>query len=115
MPQAAFLLRQSFSLRQQAAPLVEKLRPYVDRVRPYVDKLHGHAVTAVDAVGNWLHRGIVQVGKLSPRTAKQLEAVEAWVSHSDRRKLSVAALAVVLVLGTGFAAIFPEAAGRYAA
>src|SRR5712691_1509602 len=90
-----------------------KLRPYVDRVRPYVDKLHGHAVTAVDAVGSWLHRGIVQVGKLSPRTAKQLEAVEAWVSHSDRRKLSVAALAVVLVLGTGFAAIFPEAAGRY--
>ncbi len=94
-------------------PYVEKLRPYVDRVRPYVDKLHGHAVTAVDAVGSWLHRGIVQVGKLSPRTAKQLEAVEAWVSHSDRRKLSVAALAVVLVLGTGFAAIFPETAGRY--
>src|SRR6266705_146143 len=90
-----------------------KLHPYVDRVRPYVDKLHGHAVTAVDAVGSWLHRGIVQVGKLSPRTAKQLEAVEAWVSHSDRRKLSVAALAVVLVLGTGFAAIFPETAGRY--
>ena len=102
-----------FLYANKLRPYVEKLRPYVDRVRPYVDKLHGHAVTAVDAVGNWLHRGIVQVGKLSPRTAKQLEAVEAWVSHSDRRKLSVAALAVVLVLGTGFAAIFPEAAGRY--
>ncbi len=102
-----------FLYANKLRPYVEKLRPYVDRVRPYVDKLHGHAVTAVDAVGSWLHRGIVQVGKLSPRTAKQLEAVEAWVSHSDRRKLSVAALAVVLVLGTGFAAIFPEAAGRY--
>jgi hypothetical protein len=102
-----------FLYANELRPYVEKLRPYVDRVRPYVDKLHGRAVTAVDAVGSWLHRGIVQVGKLSPRTAKQLEAVEAWVSHSDRRKLSVAALAIVLVLGTGFAAIFPEAAGRY--
>src|SRR3989441_1922232 len=102
-----------FLYANKLRPYVEKLRPYVDRVRPYVDKLHGHAVTAVDAVGSWLHRGIVQVGKLSPRTAKQLEAVEAWVSHSDRRKLSVAALAAVLVLGAGFAAIFPETAGRY--
>jgi hypothetical protein len=102
-----------FLYANKLRPYVEKLRPYVDKVRPYVDKLHGHAVTAVDAVGSWLHRGIVQVGKLSPRTAKQLEAVEVWVSHSDRRKLSVAALAVVLVLGTSFAAIFPEAAGRY--
>jgi hypothetical protein len=108
-----FHFEKVFLCANKLRPYVEKLRPYVDRVRPYVDKLHGHAVTAVDAVGSWLHRGIVQVGKLSPRTAKQLEAVEAWVSHSDRRKLSVAALAVVLVLGTGFAAIFPEAAGRY--
>ncbi len=108
-----FHFEKVFLYANKLRPYVEKLRPYVDRVRPYVDKLHGHAVTAVDAVGSWLHRGIVQVGKLSPRTAKQLEAVEAWVSHSDRRKLSVAALAVVLVLGTGFAAIFPEAAGRY--
>ena len=102
-----------FLYANKLRPYVEKLRPYVDKVRPYVDKLHGHAVTAVDAVGSWLHRGIVQVGKLSPRTAKQLEVVEAWVSHSDRRKLSVAGLAAVLVLGTGFAAIFPETAGRY--
>src|SRR6267378_5061617 len=35
------------------------LRPYVDKVRPYIDKLHRHAVIGVDAVGSWLHRGIV--------------------------------------------------------
>jgi hypothetical protein len=92
---------------------VDKLQPYIDRLRPYVDKLRLHAVKAVDAVGSWLHRGIVQVGKVSPRTAKRLEAVEAWVCQSDRRKLSVAALVAVLVLGIGFAAIFPETAGRY--
>jgi len=91
---------------------VDKLQPYIDRLRPYVDKLRLHAVKAVDAVGSWLHRGIVQVGKVSPRTAKRLEAVEAWVCQSDRRKLSVAALVAVLVLGIGFAAIFPETAGR---
>ena len=92
---------------------VNKLRPYVDKLRPYASKLHRYAVKAVDAVGSWLHRGIVQIGKLSPRTGKRLEAVEAWVCQSDRRKLSVAALVAVLVLGIGFAAIFPEAAGRY--
>ena len=91
---------------------VDKLRPYVDKLRPYASKLHRHAVKAVDAVGSWLHRGIVQVGKVSPRTAKRLEAVEAWVCQSDRRKLSVAALVAVVALGIGFAAIFPEAAGR---
>ena len=94
-------------------PYVDKLRPLTDRLRPYVDKLRRHAVKAVDAVGSWLHRGIVQVGKVSPRTARRLEAVEAWVCQSDGRKLSGAALVAVLVLGIGFAAIFPEAAGRY--
>src|SRR5467141_3611273 len=83
-----------------------RLRPYVDKLRLYASKLHRYAVKAVDAVGSWLHRGIVQIGKLSPRTGKRLEAVEAWVCQSDRRKLSVAALAAVLVLGIGFAAIF---------
>jgi len=94
-------------------PYVDKLRPFIDRLRPYVDKLRRHAVKAVDAVGSWLRRGIVQVGKVSPRTARRLEAVEAWVCQSDGRKLGVAALVAVLVLGIGFAAIFPEAAGRY--
>src|SRR5438034_10210912 len=92
---------------------VSKLRPYVDKLRPYASKLHRYAVKAVDAVGSWLRRGIVQVGKVSPRTARRLEAVEAWVCQSDGRKLGVAALVAVLVLGIGFAAIFPEAAGRY--
>src|SRR5882762_9959721 len=94
-------------------PALDKLRLYVSKLRPYASKLHRYAVKAVDAGGSWLHRGIVQIGKLSPRTGKRLEAVEAWVCQSDRRKLSVAALAAVLVLGIAFAAIFPEAAGRY--
>jgi hypothetical protein len=94
-------------------PYVGKLRPYVDKLRPYANRLHRHAVTSVDAVGSWLHRGIVQVDKVSPRTAKRLEAVGAWVSQSDTRKLCVAALVAVVVLGTGFAAIFPETSGRY--
>src|SRR6267143_344904 len=89
-----------------------RLRPYVDKLRPYASKLHRHAVKAVDAVGSWLHRGIVQVGKVSPRTARRLEAAEAWVCQSDRHKLSVAALVAVVALAIGFAAIFPEAAGR---
>src|SRR6266436_5746771 len=92
---------------------VDKLRPYVDKLRPYANRLHRHAVSAVDAVGSWLHRGIVQVGKVSPRTAKRLEAVGAWICRSDGRKLWVAALVAVVVLGAGFAAIFPETAGRY--
>src|SRR6267378_1814054 len=91
----------------------DKVSLHANKLRPYVDKLHRHAVKAVDAVVSWLHWGIVQVGKVSPRTAKRLEAVEAWVCQSDRRKLSVAALVAVAVLGTGFAAIFPEVAGRY--
>src|SRR2546423_531864 len=94
-------------------PYVDKLRPFMDRLRPYVDQLRRYAVKAVDAVGSWLHRGIVQVAKVSPRTARRLEAVEAWVCQSDGHKLSGAALVAVLVLGIGFAAIFPEAAGRY--
>src|SRR6266581_4422102 len=88
-------------------PYVDKVRVYVDKLRPYASRLHRYAVKAVDAVGSWLHWGIVQVGKLSPRTAKRLEAVEAWVWQSDGRKLSVAALVSVVVLGIGFAAIFP--------
>jgi len=94
-------------------PYADKLRPFIDSSRPHVDKLRRHAVKAVDAVGSWLHRGIVQVGKVSPRAARRLEAVEAWVCRGDGRKLSVAALVAVLVLATALSAIFPEAAGRY--
>src|SRR5258706_12554540 len=89
------------------------LRPYFDKLRPYANELRRHAVTAVDAAWSWLHRGIVQVARVSPRTAKRLEAVETWVCRSDGRKLGTAALAVVLVLGIGFSAIFPETSGRY--
>ncbi len=92
---------------------VGKLRPYVDKLRPYANGLRRHAVKAVDAAWSWLHRGIVQVDKVSPRAAKRLEGVETWVCQSEGRKLGTAAFAVVLVLGVGFAAIFPETAGRY--
>jgi hypothetical protein len=90
-----------------------RLRPYLYKLRPYANELRRHAVTAVDAAWSWLHRGIVQVGKVSPRAATRLEAVETWVCRSDARKLGTAAFAVVLVLGIGFSAIFPETAGRY--
>lgn len=88
------------------------LRPYVDKLRPYADRLQRRAVRAVDAVGRWLHRGVVQVGRVSPRAAKRLEAAEAWVFQSDGRKLCAAGLVVVVVLGTGLAAVFPETTGR---
>src|SRR6266404_8848459 len=51
------------------------LRPYFDKLRPYANELRRHAVTAVDAAWSWLHRGIVQLAKVSPRAAKRLEAV----------------------------------------
>src|SRR5258705_6913230 len=94
-------------------PYLDKLLAYVDKLRPYANGLRRHAVKAVDAAWSWLHRGIVQVGKVSPRAAKRLEGVETWVCQSEGRKLGTAAFAVVLVLGAGFAAIFPETAGRY--
>jgi len=94
-------------------PYFDKLLAYVDKLRPYANELRRHAVTAVDAAWSWLHRGIVQVARVSPRTAKRLEGIETWVCRSERRKLGTAAFAVVLVLGGGFAAIFPEMAGRY--
>src|SRR6267154_1980597 len=90
-----------------------RLRPYFDKLRPYANELRRHGISAVDAAWRWLHRGIVQVGKVSPRAAKRLEAVETWVCRSDARKLGTAAFAVVLVLGIGFSAVFPETAGRY--
>src|SRR5882762_9645797 len=86
-------------------PYFDKLRAYVGKLRPYADKLRPYA--------GGLRRGIVQVGKVSPRAAKRLEGVETWVCQSEGRKLGTAAFAVVLVLGVGFAAIFPETAGRY--
>jgi len=91
-----------------------RLRPYAAKLRPYADKLRRLVLKAVDAVGSGLHRGVVQVGRVSPRTAKRLEAAGAWVCQSEGRKLGAAGLVAVVVLGTGFAAVFSEAAGRYA-
>jgi len=95
------------------APYLDKALACVDKLRPYANGLRRHAVKAVDAAWSWLHRGIVQVGKVSPRAAKRLEGVETWVCRSEGRKLGTAAFAVVLVLGVGFAAIFSGNRGRY--
>jgi hypothetical protein len=94
-------------------PHFDKVRPYIDKLRPFANGVRRHSFKAVDAAWSWVHRGIVQVGKVSPRAAKRLEAIETWACRSDGRKLGTAAFAFVLVLGVGFSVIFPETAGRY--
>jgi len=91
----------------------EKLRPYLEKLRPYAIELRGRAVRALGPLGILLHRGIVHVGRVSPRAGKKLEALETWVCQSDARKLGTAALAAVLLYAAGFAAIFPGTVGRY--
>jgi len=96
---AQTLLSHAESLRARALLFyAETLRPYVNRLRPYAIKLRMRAVTALDPVGVWLHRGIVRVGKVSPRAGKKLEALETWVRQSDARKLGAAALAAEALL-----------------
>src|SRR2546423_15450291 len=68
-------------------PYFDRLRPYLDKLRSYANRLQRYAIRAVDAVGRWLHRGIVQVGKVSPRAAKWLEAGADSGFRCDRRKL----------------------------
>src|SRR5204862_6469899 len=68
---------------------------------------------ALEAVNRGYRAGVAIIGRYSPRTARAIVACEIWLRQSDWRRLSLTALAAVLVLGIGFAAIFPEAAGRY--
>ncbi len=91
----------------------EKLRPYVEKLRPYAIELRRQAVKALGPLGILLHRGIVHVGRVSPRAGKKLGALETWVCQSDARKLGTAALAAALLYAAGFAAIFPGTVGRY--
>src|SRR5260370_32698119 len=93
-------------------PYFDKLLAYVGKLRPYANWLRRHAVKAVDAAWSWLHRGIVLVDKVSPRTAKRLEGVETWVCQSEGRKLGTAAYEDVLGHVIGVAAILPVTARR---
>src|SRR2546426_1855416 len=75
--------------------------------------LRVHAGRVLQAVNSGYRAGVAAIGRVSPRTAKAIVACETWLRQSDWRRLGITALAVVLVLGGGFAAIFSEAAGRY--
>jgi hypothetical protein len=86
---------------------------HTTRLKPYAKKLRTHTLRAVDAIGAWLHRGTVHVGRLSPRAGKKLEAFESWIRQSERRKLGAAALAAAFLLGIGSTAVFSENFGRY--
>lgn len=92
---------------------VYTLWSHTARLKPYAKKLRTHTLRAVDAIGAWLHRGTVHVGRLSPRAGKKLEAFESWVRQSERRKLGAAALAAAFLLGIGSTAVFSENFGRY--
>jgi hypothetical protein len=96
-----------------------KLRPYATKALETVEiwwiactsKLRPHAARLLETVHGGYRAAVAAIGKRSPRTAKAIEACETWLLHNWRR-VALGALAVVLVLGIGFAAIFPEAAGR---
>jgi len=98
----------------------EKLRPYAAKTLETVraswiactGKLRPHAARLLDAVHSGYRAGVAAIARRSPRAAKAIEACEAWLRQRDWRRLGLGALAVVLVLGIGFAAIFPETAGR---
>jgi hypothetical protein len=103
----------------RAIAQADKLRPYAAKALETVrtgwnacsGRLRPHAARLLETVHGAYRAGIAQVGKRSPRTAKAIAACETWLRQAWRR-LSLGALAGVLVLGVGFAAIFPETAGR---
>ena len=90
-----------------------KLRTRFPILDVYARALRLHAAHALEAVNRGYRAGVAIIGRYSPRTARAIVACETWLRQSGWRRLGLTALAVVLVLGTGFAAIFPEAAGRY--
>ena len=100
-------------LRAYAGSAREKLRTRFPMLDVYARTLRLHAARVLQTVGSGYRAGLATIGRVSPRTAKAIVACETWLRQSNRRRLGLTALAVVLVLVTGFAAIFPEAAGRY--
>ena len=101
------------ALRAHAARALAKLRTRFPILDVYARALRLHAAKALEAVNRGYRAGVAIIGRYSPRTARAIVACETWLRQSDWRRLGLTALAVVLVLGIGFAAIFPEAAGRY--
>jgi len=97
-----------------------KLHPYatkaLETVKAWwnarVSKLRPHAARLLETVHGRYRAGVAYIGERSPRTAKAIMACETWL-RQNWRGLTFGALAAVLVLGIGFAAIFPETAGRY--
>ena len=101
------------TLREYARSALEKLRTRFPMLDVYARALRLHAARLLASVGRGYRAGVAAIGRYSPRTAKAIVACETWLRQSDWRRLGLTGLAVVLVLGIGFAAIFPEAAGRY--
>jgi len=100
-----------------------KLHPYATKATKAVEtvkawwsacmsKLRQHAARLLETVHGRYRAGVAYIGRRSPRTAKAIEACEAWLGRNWRR-LALCALALGVALGIGFAAIFPETAGRY--
>ncbi len=100
-------------LRVRAAEALKTAKMWFRAGRTRADRLRPYAARMLESAGNLFHAGIVYTGKFSPRTARALEAFETWLRRSDRRQLGLTALAVFLVLGLGFAALFPQTAERY--
>jgi hypothetical protein len=99
-------------LRAYAGNALENLKTRFPVLAVYAGKLRLNAARLLEAVHGRYRAGVAYIGKRSPRTAKAIEACETWLRHNWRR-LALGALAAVFVLGIGFAAIFPETAGRY--
>jgi hypothetical protein len=100
-------------LRAHAGNALENLKTRFSMLTVHARKLRLRAAQLFEAVHRGYRAGVAYIGKRSPRTAKAIEACETWLGQRDWRRLGRSALAVALVLGIGFAAIFPEAAGRY--
>src|SRR5882762_4425665 len=101
------------ALRAYAGSAFGKIRTRFPILEVYARALRVHAARVLQTVDSGYRAGLATIGRVSPRTAEAIVACETWLRQSDWRRLGLTALAVVLVLGTGFAAIFPEAAGRY--
>ena len=100
-------------LRACAGSALGKIRTRFPMLDVTARALRVHAGRVLQAVNSGYRAGVAAIGRVSPRTAKAIVACETWLRQSDWRRLGLTALAAVLVLGAGFAAIFPEAAGRY--
>ena len=100
-------------LRAYARSALEKLRTRFPMLDVYARTLRLHAARLLATVVSGYRTGVAAIGRYSPRTARAIVACETWLRQSDWRRLCLTALAAVLVLGIGLAAIFPEAAGRY--